>query len=117
MNDMSQEMQGKIMQFQQIQQQVQVIAQQRYQIDMQVTEIDKTLEELAKLKKGAAIYKSVGTILVKCDDKEGLRTELEEKKETLGIRTKTLTNQEKTLREMHQNLQKELTEALQKEKE
>jgi len=109
-------MQGKIMQFQQIQQQVQTIAQQKYQIDMQVTEIEKTLEELSKLKKGADIYKSVGTILVKNNDKDGLMKELEEKKETLGIRIKTLTNQEKTLREMHQNLQKELTEAFQKEK-
>jgi len=116
MNDISQEMQGKIMQFQQIQQQIQVIAQQKYQIDVQVTEIEKTIEELSKLKKGAEIYKSVGSILMKCDDKEGLVKELEEKKETLDIRVKTLGNQEKTLREMHQNLQKELTEALQKEK-
>jgi prefoldin beta subunit len=81
-----------------------------------VTEIEKTVEELAKLKKGAEIYKSVGTILVRNDDKEGLKKELEEKKETLEVRTKTLANQEKTLREMHQNLQKELTEALSKEK-
>lgn len=116
MNDITEEMQGKIMQFQQIQQQIQVIAQQKYQIEMQVTEIDKTIEELNKLKKGAEIYKSVGTILVRSDDKDGLLKELGEKKETLGIRVKTLGNQEKTLREMHQNIQKELTDALQKGK-
>ena len=45
MNDISQEMQGKIMQFQQLQQQIQVIAQQKYQIEMQVTELEKTIEE------------------------------------------------------------------------
>jgi prefoldin beta subunit len=116
MNDMSDEMQGKIMQFQQIQQQIQVIAQQKYQIEMQVTEIDKTIEELGKLKKGAEIYRSVGSILVRNDDREGLVKELEDKKETLGIRLKTMGNQEKTLREMHQSLQKELTDALQKGK-
>jgi prefoldin beta subunit len=116
MNDISQEMQGKIMQFQQLQQQIQVIAQQKYQIEMQVTELDKTIEELGKLKKGAEIYKSVGAILVRTDDKESLKKELEDKKETLEIRIKTLGNQDKTLREMHMNLQKELTEALQKEK-
>ena len=115
MNDLSQEMQGKIMQFQQLQQQIQIIAQQKYQIEMQTTEIEKTLEELSKIKKGAEIYKSVGTILVRNDDKDGLKKELEDKKETLDIRVKTLANQEKTLREMHQNLQKELTEALQKD--
>ena len=116
MNDISQEMQGKIMQFQQLQQQIQVIAQQKYQIEMQVTELEKTIEELGKLKKGAEVYKSVGTILVRNDDREGLKKELQDKKETLEIRIKTLGNQDKTLREMHQNLQKELTEALQKEK-
>ncbi|MFO7619001.1 MAG: prefoldin subunit, partial [Thermoplasmata archaeon] len=76
----------------------------------------QSVVQLSKLKKGAEIYKSVGTILVKSDDKDGLKKELEDKKETLEIRNKTLANQEKTLREMHQSLQKELTEALQKEK-
>ena len=113
--DMNAEMQNKLMQFQQIQQQVQVIGQQKYQVDIQVTEIEKTIEELDKLKKGAEIYKSVGTILVRSDDKDALKAELEDKKETLGIRIKTLTKQEKTLREMHQNLQEELTQAFQKE--
>ena len=78
MNNISEEMQGKIMQFQQIQQQIQMIAQQKYQIDMQVTEIEKTMEELANLKKDAEIYKSVGTLLVRNDDKEELTKELEE---------------------------------------
>ena len=113
--DMNAEMQNKLAQFQQVQQQVQVIAQQKYQVDIQVTEIEKTIEELDKLKKGAEIYKSVGTILVRSDDKDALKTELEDKKETLGIRIKTLTKQEKTLREMHLNLQEELTKAFQQE--
>ena len=73
------------------------------------------MDELDKVKKGAEIYKSVGTILVRNDDKKALKDELEEKKETLGIRVKTLANQEKTLREMHQNLQEELTKAFQQD--
>ena len=110
--EMSEEMQGKLMQFQQLQQQVQMIATQKYQIDVQITEIEKTTEELGKLKKGAEIYKSVGNLLVRHDDKEGLTKELEEKKETLEIRSKTLNNQEKALRERHKELQDELTKAL-----
>ncbi len=110
--EMSEEMQGKLMQCQQLQQQVQMIATQKYQIDVQITEIEKTTEELGKLKKDAEIYKSVGNLLVRHDDKEGLTKELEEKKETLEIRSKTLNNQEKALRERHKELQDELTKAL-----
>jgi len=103
------------MQFQQMQQQIQMIAQQRYQVELQITELEKTLEELDRVKDDAEIYKSVGTLLVRNDDKASLKSELEEKKETLGIRVKTLKNQETALREMHQKLQGELTQALQQQ--
>ena len=114
--DMDAELQSKLMQFQQIQQEVQIIAQQKYQVDVQITELEKTMEELDKVKKGAEVYKSVGTILVRASNKADLKKELEEKKETLEIRVKTLAKQEKTLREMHQNLQEELTKAFSQEK-
>jgi prefoldin beta subunit len=110
--EMSEEMQGKLMQFQQLQQQIQVIATQKYQIDVQVAEIERTMEELDKLTKGAVLYKSVGSLLMSVDDKDALKTQLEEKKETLGIRAKTLGNQEKSLRDRYQELQEELTKAL-----
>ncbi len=111
--EMNEELQGKMMQFQQLQQQVQVLASQKYQIDMQVSEIEKTLEELGKAKKDAPIYKSIGSLLIRNDDKEGLVKELEEQKETLEVRVKTLEKQEKVMREQHQSLQDELTQALQ----
>ena len=110
--DMNEEMQGKIMQFQQLQQQIQMIATQKYQVEMQMSEIDRTIEELGKLGKDAPVYKSVGSLLVNVDDKDVLKKELEDKKETLGIRSKTLGNQEKTLRERHLELQNELNEAI-----
>jgi len=110
--DVNEELQGKIMQFQQLQQQIQVIANQKYQIEMQVSEIDRTVEELDKLDKKAPIYKSVGSLLVGVENKDDLKKELEEKKETLEIRTKTLGNQEKSLRDRHLELQEELNKAL-----
>jgi prefoldin beta subunit len=110
--ELSEEMQGKLAQFQQLQQQIQMIATQKYQIDIQITEIEKTVEELGKLKKNAEIYKSVGNLLVRQDDKAALTKELEERKETLGIRVKTLGNQEKALRDRHRELQEELSKAL-----
>jgi prefoldin beta subunit len=110
--EMTEEMQGKVMQFQQLQQQIQMVATQKYQVDLQLAEIEKTVEELDKLKKDAPIYKSIGSLLVNVEDKEVLKTELKKKKETMGIRTKTLSNQEKSLREKHQELQTELSKAL-----
>jgi len=110
--EVNEELQGKLMQFQQLQQQIQVIGTQKYQVDMQVAEIERTIEELDKLGKDTPVYKSVGSLLLNVEDKEMLKSELEEKKETLGIRAKTLGNQDKSLRDRYQELQDELTKAL-----
>lgn len=111
--EMNEELQGKMFQFQQMGQQIQMINNQKYQLDMQLNEIVKTVEELGKVKKGTPIYKSIGSLLVKTDDKEALTKELEEQKETLEVRVKTLVKQDKVLRERHQVLQEELTKVLQ----
>ena len=111
--DMNEEIQGKLFQFQQLQQQVQAIANQKYQMEMQVGELEKTLEELKDLEDGTPIYKSIGSLLIRKKDKDGLVKELEEQKETVEVRVKTLTKQEKTLKESHQKLQDELTQSLQ----
>ena len=110
---MNEDIQGKLFQYQQLQQQVQVIGNQKYQMEMQVGELDKTLEELKELKKGTPIYKSIGSLLVKKDDKDKLVKELEDQKETAEIRVKTLTKQEKSMKESFEALQEELTQALQ----
>ena len=111
--EMNEEIQGKMVQFQQLQQQIQMLASQKYQLDVQVSEVEKTLEELNKAGKDAALYKSIGSLLIRSDDKDGMVKELEEQKETLGVRVKTLEKQEKTMRNQHQVLQDELTQALQ----
>ena len=105
--------QVKLFQYQQLQQQVQAIGSQKYQMEMQMGELDKTLEELKELKKGTPIYKSIGSLLVKKDDKDALVKELEDQKETVEVRVKTLTKQEKSLKESFESLQEELTNALQ----
>ncbi len=110
---MNEEIQGKLFQYQQLQQQVQMIGNQKYQMEMQAAELDKTLEELKDLEKGTPIYKSIGSLLVKKDDKDALVTELEEQKETVEIRVKSLAKQEKTMKESFDSLQEELTKALQ----
>ncbi len=111
--DMNEEIQGKLFQFQQLEQQVQAIVSQKYQMEMQASEIEKTLEELKSIEEGTPIYKSIGSLLIKKNDKGELVKELEEQKETVEVRVKTLAKQEKTMKESYQKLQDELTQSLQ----
>jgi len=110
--DLSEEMQSKIGQFQQLQQQVQYLSAQRIQLDAQTKEIVKTMEELGKLKEGSPVYRSIGSLLVKVEDVPGMKKELEEQKETLEVRVRTLEKQEKHMREQHQKMQAELEKEL-----
>lgn len=106
------QMQNQIAQLQQMQQQLQVIVTQRSQLELREKEIENTLEELEKTGKDTPIYKSIGTLLIKAENREELKKELDEHKETIGIRIKTLKRQEKTLSERYQSLGEKLSDAL-----
>ncbi|MFQ6107856.1 MAG: prefoldin subunit beta [Thermoplasmata archaeon] len=106
------ELQNQMIQFQQIQQQLQIHAGQRAQYEAKLREIENTLEELANAKEDATIFKSIGTLLIEADDREAIRRELEEHKETMNIRLKGLKKQEKSLTERYQELQKSISEAI-----
>ncbi|MFQ6128764.1 MAG: prefoldin subunit beta [Thermoplasmata archaeon] len=106
------ELQNQMVQFQQIQQQLQIHAGQRVQYEAKLREIENTLEELENAKEDATIFKSIGTLLVEADDRGAIRRELEEHKETLNIRLKSLKKQEKSLTERYRELQKSIGEAL-----
>jgi len=113
MKEISPQMQNQIAQYQQLQQQLQVLASQRIQLESKLREIDSSLEELGKAAPETAIYKSIGTLLVKSDDHEALKKELEEHKETVSIRVKAIQKQEKSLSERFEQLQQKISDALQ----
>ena len=104
----SPQLRHQLAQFQQAQQQAQVLMTQRQQLELLLRETERALEELGKLQEGAAVYKSVGTILVK-SEREELKKSLGEQKETLDLRIKTLERQEERvvqrLREMREKLE------------
>ena len=75
--------------------------------------VSNALEELGKSGKSAVVYKRVGAILVKVDDKKDLTTQMKEQKETFDVRMKTLERQEKQLKERYSDLQKEISKAVQ----
>lgn len=112
MKEISPQLQTQIAQYQQMQQQLQVLATQRVQLEAKLREVEQTLEELAKLPDETPVYRSIGMLLVKTSDREGLRKELEETKETLTIRIKTLQKQEKSVGEKFEELSAKIQSAL-----
>ncbi len=112
MKEISPQLQNQIAQYQQLQQQLQVLASQRLQLEAKLREVDGTLEELGKISAETPIYKSIGMLLVKQDDRDGLKKELEEHKETLTVRVKSLQKQEKSLSERYEGLGEKIRTAL-----
>lgn len=112
MDDLSPKVQNQIAQFQQLQQQLQAVLNQKFQMDAQVKEMARTTEELKKSAEDAVIYKSIGALLIKADSKEAILKDIEESKETMEVRLKSLERQEKSLRERYQALQDQLNKAL-----
>src|SRR5207253_7824859 len=110
--DISPQLQNQIAQYQQLQNQLQVLASQRMQLEAKLREIEGTLEELGKISGETPIYKSIGMLLVRQDDREALKKELEEHKETLTIRVKSIQKQEKSLSERYEDLAGKIQSAL-----
>jgi len=102
--------QQELMQFQQLQSQYQIIVSQLQSLKIEITETDVALNELSKTE-NPVVYKSIGSILVK-SEKPDILDDLNKKKESIDIRIKTIEKQEdrvkKKLEEMQKNLQKAL---------
>lgn len=79
-------------------------------MDAQLRELKRTLEELGKA--SGDVYKNAGSLLIKVDDKEAIRTDIEDSIETLDIRVKSMDRQVKTLQEKYKSLQETINNAL-----
>jgi prefoldin beta subunit len=112
MKELSPQLQNQITQYQQLQNQLQVLASQRVQLEAKLREIEGTLDELTKIHGDTPVYKSIGMLLVRQDDREALKKELEEHRETLTIRVKSLQKQEKSLSERYEDLAGKIQAAL-----
>ena len=110
MNGMSPQLQNQIAQYQQTQQQLQTVTAQKLQMQSQLKEMQRTLEELGKAT--GDVYKTAGSLLIKVDDKDALKADLEETTETLEIRIKGLERQETALQTNFQNLQNAINNAM-----
>jgi prefoldin beta subunit len=112
MNNIPPDVQNQIVQFQQLQQQLQLVAQQKQHISMQLDEVQTTIEAVGKVKVGEEVFKNVGSLLIKVTDLGEAKKDLKEKKETLEIKIKSLDRQESSLKDRYLTLQQDLTKAL-----
>lgn len=105
--------QEKLNLFQQIQQQVQSLSQQVSQIDMSIGETERTLEEIKDVGKDATLYRAIGSVMKKIEDPKQLKKDLNEEKERMEIRNKSLKNQVQKMNEELEQMQKQLAPILQ----
>ncbi len=105
--------QEKLNLFQQMQQQIQAFSQQASQIDMSIRETERTVEEIKDAGKDTVLYRAIGSIMKKVEDIDKLRKELEEEKETMEIRNKSLKNQIEKINVELVEMQKKLTPVVQ----
>jgi len=110
--ELPKKLQDQLAMFQQMQQQTQIIASQKQNMAFQVSEIERALDALEKVKEGDAVYKSIGSLLIKAENKETVVKDLEEEKETLEVRVKALGKQFDRMKEKLNGLQKEIADAM-----
>ena len=85
----------ELVQFEQSRNQLMSVSGQKQQFQLQAGAIQKALEELDKTSE-TKVYKAVGNILILSDVSQ-TKKELQESKETLDLRIKTLQKQEDIL--------------------
>jgi prefoldin beta subunit len=106
------QIQEQLVRLQQLQQTLQSVVTQKQQLELELNEADKALTELEKSTDETPVYKSVGSILVK-SNRQGLISELKERKELLNTRVTVLGKQEERTRERLKEVQEKLQERLQ----
>ncbi|NLI63077.1 MAG: prefoldin subunit beta [Methanosarcinaceae archaeon] len=109
--EISPQIQNRITQLQQLQQQAQALAMQKSQTEIMIKEAEGALNELDKAKPDEVVYKSVGEILIRTD-RDSLINDLKERSETLSLRLQSYERQEERLNSRHKELQEQLQNML-----
>lgn len=111
MNSIPPKIQNQINMLQQLQQQLQTVLSQKNQYELAAQEARRAIEELNDATDDAAVYLTVGTIVVQ-KPKAEIIEKLQEKSETFDVRIKSIERQEKTLQEKFEKLQAQVKHAL-----
>lgn len=98
--------QSKVAEFERSRAQLFNVSAQKQQLQLQSMTMKQALDELAKTKE-KKVFKAVGNILIQADT-DKVKKELEEKKESVDLRLKTLQKQEDSLVNRLNKLKSEL---------
>ncbi|MBQ8373694.1 MAG: prefoldin subunit, partial [Candidatus Methanomethylophilaceae archaeon] len=90
--------------------QLQAVSTQKIQMDAQKRELVRTKEELDK--STGAVYKSAGSLLIKVEDVNALKADVEESIEMMDVRISSLERQENSLKERYTVLQQTINAAM-----
>ena len=101
------QIQQQLAMFQQIQQQLQQVSSQKMQYEMTLRETKRAVEELEAVKDDAAVFSSIGSIMIQ-KDKETVKKELTDKADSLELRISSLDKQEKAMAQKASQLQKQI---------
>ena len=104
------ETEQQIQSLQLFEQNLQSIIMQKQSFQMELTEIENALNELSKTKDD--VFKIVGNIMIK-SQKQPLLEDLNQKRDLLNLRLKTISSQEKELTTRVENLRKEVFSKIQ----
>jgi prefoldin beta subunit len=105
-------LQDQLAQLQGLQQQLQIAVQQRQQLEFQARDAERALDELGNVADDAAVYRSVGSLLIRTPGRDAVQKQLKDEVETLQVRLKTVEKQEARLKEKATELQSKLQAAL-----
>jgi len=108
---MKQETQEKITQLQNLEQNINTLIAQKQQFQSQNMEIDNALSQIDDTEK---VFRIIGNIMV-ASSKENVKKDLNEKKELVELRLKTIEKQEDKLRSKAGDIQSEVMKEMKKE--
>jgi len=108
MTDVPKEMEGRIAELQMMEQNLQGFLLQRQNFQSQLVEVESALGELDKT---PMAYRIIGNIMVAADKAE-MKNDLEQKKEILMLRLKTVEKQETKLKEKASKTQSDVLEEM-----
>ncbi len=104
MPTMTKEQQEKISKLQLLEQSRQTLNVQKQNFQLQLMELESAIKELKSTRES---YRIVGNVMIKKEPDELLR-ELEEEKQRLELRIKSLDKQEETIKNKMKSLQEEI---------
>lgn len=105
------EVQQHAIKYQQIQAQLNQLIAEKSVLEQELREINRALEVLKNVPNDAEVYRAAGHLLIKIS-KETAEKELNERKELIELRIKTLSRQEALLRQQLSEIQSKLSEYL-----